>query len=139
MGHTISKHALVKHSFIVAITAATVNGTGIDTTGYDRALAIFDSAPSGAGTTSDCKVQESSDNGSGDAFADVTGATFAQITTAGGQKIETMDIDLSKRERWLRLVHAGAGASAAGQACGILILSRGRHLPPTQDVTPVSV
>lgn len=134
--HTPSKQVLVKHSFILAITAASTNGTGIDCQGYERALAILDSAPSGAGTTSDCKVQDSPDNST---FTDVTNANFAQVTTAGGQKLETMDIDLRKRARYLRLVHTGAGGSAAGQAAGVIILFNPRNAPPTQDVTPVSV
>lgn len=137
--HTISKRALVKRSINTAITAAANNGTGIDCAGFDRALVIFDSAPSGAGTTSDCKLQESSDNGSTDAYADVTSATFAQVTTAGGAKVQVMDVDLTKRERYIRPVHTGAGASAAGQAFVCVVLMRGRHLPPTQDNTVVSV
>lgn len=136
--HTPSKQALVKHTFITAITAASNNGTSIDCQGYERALAIFDSAPSGGGTTSDCKLQDGAQSNGSDAV-DVAGATFAQITTAGGQKVETMDIDLRKRNRYLRLVHTGAGGSAAGQAVGIILLFNSRNLPPSQDVAAVSV
>src|SRR5262245_6280085 len=136
--HTPSKHCLVKHSFITAITAASNNGTSIDCRGFERALAIFNSAPSGSGTTSDCKLQDGAQSNGSDA-ADVSGATFAQVTTAGGQKIETMDIDLRKRNRYLRLVHTGAGGSAAGQATGIIILFNPRNGSPSQDVAAVSV
>jgi hypothetical protein len=42
------------------------------------------------GTDATVKLQESSDNGSGDAFADVTGGAFTQITTAPqAQRIQT--------------------------------------------------
>lgn len=137
--HTPSDHVLENHSFSVAITAATTNGTGIDTRGYEKALAIFRSAPSGTGTTSDCKVQESSDDGSSDSYADVTSAAFAQVTTAGGAKIQVMNINLSKRERYLRLVHTGAGGSAAGQAYGLILLFNSRSAPPTHTSTVVTV
>lgn len=134
--HTPTDRVLVKASLITAITAASNNGTGVDCLGYSRAMAVFHSAPSGSGTTSDCKLQESSDNST---FADVTGATFTQVTTAGGAKIQAMNIDLAKRLRYLRLVHTGAGGSAAGQAEGALYLFNGQGAPPTQDVTPISV
>lgn len=137
--HTPSDHVLEKHGFSNAITAATNNGAGIDTRGFEKALAVFYSAPSGTGSTSDCKLQESSDDGGSDAYADVTNATFTQVTTAGGAKSQTMNINLNKRKRYLRLVHTGAGGSAAGQAYGLILLFNPRNLPPTHTVTPVTV
>lgn len=134
--HTPSDHVLSKHSFSLAITAASTNGTGVDTRGFEKAAAIFYAAPSGAGTTSDCKLQESDDNSS---FSDVSSATFTQVTTAGGAKMATMNINLSKRKRYLRLVHTGAGGSAAGQAYGLIELYNARNAAVSQDVTPVTV
>jgi hypothetical protein len=99
-------------------------------------MAVFNSAPSGSGTTSDCKLQESDDNSS---FTDVAGAAFVQVTTAGGAKIETMSINLTIRKRYLRLVHTGAGGSAAGLAAGEIYLFNPRYAPVTQDVAAVSV
>jgi hypothetical protein len=133
--HTLSDHALAKESFTLAITAATVAGTTVDCQGYENALAIFNSAPSGAGTTSDCKLQEGDLQNGSDA-GDVAGGAFAQITQAGGKKIEVMNIDLTRRKRFLRLSHTGAGGSAAGQAVGIFILYNGRNAPPVQDILP---
>ena len=137
--HQLSAEVLFKAGFCVPITAASNNGAGIDCLGYRRACAIFHSKPTGTGTTSDCKLQESSDDGSSDAYADVTSATFTQVTTAGGEKCAVMEIDLAKRERYLRLVHTGAGGSAAGAAAGHILLFRGGQTAPTQDVTVVSV
>lgn len=134
--HTPADRVLTKHSFSLAITAAAVNGTGVDTRGFEEAKAIYYAAPSGAGTTSDCKLQESDDNST---FADVTGATFTQVTTAGGAKVNTMNINLSKRKRYVRLVHTGAGGSAAGQAYGLFELYNPRNAAVAQDVTPVTV
>jgi hypothetical protein len=134
--HTPSDSVLTKRSVLTAITAAANNGAGVDCLGFERAEAIFDSAPSGTGTTSDCKLQDSADNSS---FADVTGATFAQATTVGGAKIQVMNINLSKRRRYLRLVHTGAGGSAAGVAFGGFNLFNPRNAPVAQDNAVVTV
>lgn len=89
--------------------AVTTNGTGVDTLGYHQALVVLNV---GTVTTSlDVKVQESSDNGSGDSFADVSGAAFTQVTTANDNAIYVARINLDARERYIRVVGTGVGAS----------------------------
>ena len=132
--HTASETVKTSHQFTVAITAATTNATGVDCLGYETAKAIFYAAPTGTGTTADCKVQESSDNST---FADVTSASFTQVTTAGGAKLYVGDLILSKRSRYLRLSFTGAGGSAAGQAYGLIELYIPRYAPVTQTNTAV--
>jgi hypothetical protein len=85
-------------------TAAT-NGTGVDfaaasSFGLQAYLQVF----AFAGTDATVKLQESSDNGAGDAWADVTGGGFTQITstTPQSQRIETTR-NLAV-ERYLRVV-----------------------------------
>lgn len=135
--HQLTAVSQLKANFILLITAAATNGAGVDGLGYDKALALFYSLPTGAGTTSDCKLQDSLDNSS---FADVASATFAQATTAGGAVLESMEINLANRRRYIRLVHTGAGGSAAGEAAGIIILYRGRWTDMiSQAVAPVVV
>lgn len=137
--HQLSSVAQLKANFITAITAAGNNGATVDTQGYERATALFYSAPSGAGTTSDCKLQDGAASNASD-MADVATATFTQNTTVGGAKLAAMEINLAIRKRYIRLVHTGAGGSAAGQAVGIIILHRGRWTDAiAQDVTPVLV
>lgn len=133
--HNLSKNAVVKDCFATAITAAANNGAVIDTAGFDRVMFIFDSKPSGSGTTSDCKLQDGAASDGSDQ-ADVTGATFTPVTTAGGAKCAALDVKLSKRQRYLRLVHTGAGGSAAGVAAAVGILYRGSKAPVSQDVAP---
>lgn len=59
------------------------------------------------GTDATVKIQQSSDNGVGDAWADVAGGGFTQITTAPTfQRVATAAIDL---ERYLRVVTTTAG------------------------------
>ena len=134
--HTASEWLKKIFSFCVAITAATTNGASADCLGFENALATFYGAPSGTGTTGNCKLQESSDDAS---FSDVAGAAFTQVTTAGGAKLYVMDINLSKRQRFLRLSFTGAGGSAAGQAYGEITLLNARNVPVTQANTAVSV
>ena len=134
--HTPSEQVKTAPGFSAAITAATVNGTSVDCQGFETGKAIFNAAPSGGGTTSDCKLQESDDNA---AWVDVAGGAFAQATTAGGAKIQVMNIKLSNRKRYLRLVHTGAGGSAAGTAYGLIELYNARYNPVTQINPAVSV
>lgn len=135
--HTPSEWIKKVIAFCVAITAAVTNGASTDCQGFETAFAWFYSNPSGAGTTSDCKLQESSDGATG--WADVTGAAFTQVTTAGGAKLYTMNINLAQRQRYLRLVHTGAGGSAAGQASGGIDLMNARYNPVSQANTAIIV
>lgn len=134
--HTPSEHVKTTPGFAAAITAATTNGTSADCQHFENGKAIFNSAPSGVGTTSNCKLQESDDNA---AFVDVEGAAFAEVTTAGGAKIQVMDIKLSNRKRYLRLVHTGAGGAAAGVAFGLIELYNSRYNPVSQINPAISV
>lgn len=90
-------------------TSAT-EGTGVDNAAASAAgLVAFLQAFSFSGTDVTVKIQESSDNGSGDAFADVTGGGFTQITTGGpplAQRIATGAIAV---ERYLRAVTVTTG------------------------------
>lgn len=127
--HTPSENVAVRLGVAALITAATNNGTGVDCAGFEDALATFYSAPTGSGTTSDCKIQDSPDNST---WTDVTSAAFTQVTTAGGAKTYVGNIKLSARARYLRMVHTGAGGSAAGFAHGEFVLFGARRKPVSQ-------
>jgi hypothetical protein len=91
-------------------TTAT-NGTGVDlasgtfagssTFGLQAYLQVF----SFTGTSVTIKLQESSDNGGGDAFADVTGGGFTAVTAIGHERIQTSRTQTV--ERYLRVVTTG--------------------------------
>jgi hypothetical protein len=90
-------------------TGAT-SGTGVDLStgslsfGAQFYLQVF----SFAGTDVTVKIQESSDNGAGDAWADVTGGGFTAITSApGAQRIATAT-NLTV-ERYLRVTTTTSG------------------------------
>lgn len=61
------------------------------------------------GTSVTIKVQESSDDGAGDAFADVTGATTGALTAIGAVRVATGAINI---ERYLRVVTTGTFSNA---------------------------
>lgn len=57
------------------------------------------------GTSATIKIQQSSDNGAGDAFADVTGGAFTAVTGRTTQRLETARNQAV--ERYLRVVTTG--------------------------------
>lgn len=61
------------------------------------------------GTSVTVKIQESSDDGGGDAFADVVGGGFAAASAVGFQRIATGAINV---ERYLRVVTTGTFSNA---------------------------
>lgn len=137
--HTISDNSLLYQAIAPQSIAsgATVNGTGKDCAGYEQLLAVVEV---GLATTGDVtvKLQESSDNGSVDTYADVTGATTPAVGPSGDLETYLIEVNLSERERYLRAVATVANGGTV--VCGVTFaLSRGRHLPPTQQNTVVKV
>lgn len=87
-------------------TTAT-NGTSVDlgTGSTAFGLQAFAHVFAFTGTSAVVKLQESSDNGAGDAWADVTGGAFTTVTAAGAQRIATSGTQTV--ERYLRVVTSG--------------------------------
>lgn len=87
------------------------NGTGVDFTasssfGLQAYLHVF----AFTGTSVTVKIQESSDNGVGDAWADVTGGTFTVASGVTSERIATAS-GLSV-ERYLRAITTGTFSNA---------------------------
>lgn len=95
------------------------NGASVDFAApSDFGLQAYLQVFSVVGTSVTVKLQESSDDGAGDAFADVTGGGFVAATPAASpqcQRIETAD-DLTV-ERYLRVVTSGTFTSAVFAVC----------------------
>lgn len=81
-------------------------GTGSTSFGLQAYLQVFEFS----GTSVTVKLQESSDNGSGDAFADVTGGAFTAATGVTTQRIATSASQTV--ERYLRVVTTGTFTNA---------------------------
>lgn len=82
-------------------------GTGSTAFGLQAYLHVFTGF---AGTSVTVKLQESSDNGAGDAFADVTGGAFTAATGITSQRIATASGQTV--ERYLRVVTTGTFTNA---------------------------
>lgn len=101
-------------------TGAT-SGTGVDfgtgSTAFGGQFYLQVTAFTGTDVT--VKIQESSDNGAGDAWADVTGGAFTVVTGITAERIQTAR-GLTV-ERYLRVVTTTSGgfASASFQVTGI--------------------
>lgn len=92
-------------------TSAT-NGTGVDfgaatAFGFQAYLQVF----SFTGTSVTVKLQESSDNGAGDAWTDVSGGAFTAATGRTAERIQSVSSTLAV-ERYLRVVTTGTFSSA---------------------------
>lgn len=89
-------------------TAAT-NGTGVDFTnwggGNSFGLQAYLQVFSFTGTSCTVKLQGSSDDGAGDAYADITGGAFTAATGRTSQRIETSRTQAI--ENWVRVVTTG--------------------------------
>lgn len=132
---------LVKHeNHIVPAsrTAGTVNGTGIDTKGYDAAAFSINLGDIGVATTVTCKIQESDDNS---AWSDISGAAITQLVSTDDNEAPTIDVVLGgqyNRKRYVRavLVVAGGNAALSHVACE---LYRAHEAPVTNSPASVVV
>ena len=137
--HTPASQVLAKSSFLTAITAASNNGSSVNVAGYRNAMVVFESAPTGTGTTSNAQLQEAPD---GSTWVNVTSGVFTTVTTAaanGGTITQVMNVNLAARQPYLRLVHTGAGGSAAGVAAGQILLLNADYDPVAQDQAVVTI
>ena len=144
--HTLSENSPVKPSIAVQDRTTAINGIGVDCAGYDGCLVIFHLIAhlrDDSDEVLDVKIQESSDDGSSDNYADITGAAFAQIgnvvPAATKGNVYLMDIKLSKREQYLRAVGTPDGTTPEDSYTVSFLLYRGTQAPVTQDAAVVKV
>jgi hypothetical protein len=92
----------------VALTATT-NGTGVDTQGYNDAVAVLEvGAVTGTSPTMTVKIQESDDNST---FSDVSGLTFTQVTASNSSQLLRISELNVTRKRYLRAVATIGGTT----------------------------
>ena len=109
-----------------SLAVGTDNSTGVDCRGFRRALVIVNAGTATSGSAGSgslaVTVQESSDDGSSDAYAAITGAAFAAITTANDEAIYIGSIDLTKRERYIRCSHVMTVGAASIEVSSCILL-----------------
>ena len=121
--------------FAPAARTTNTNGTGVDLVDYEGIAEVYIESAAGTGTTPtlDFKLQESNDDGSADAYADVpaaelfaiaggTAGAFTQITTALSK--QTRVIDLSARKRWIRAVETIGGTTPSFTSAAVIVAQK---------------
>lgn len=96
-----------------AHTVGAINGDGIDAKGFRSAT--FFSLYGTSGTSLDVRVQDSDDDGSSDAYADVTGALITQ--QVAGAELALINVNCEQTKRWLRVVVDAGGTEDVAVAC----------------------
>lgn len=128
----------VNHIAPASRTAGTVNGSAIDTAGYDAAMFAVNAGAIGGATGLDVKIQESDDQAS---WSDISGAAIAQLGENDDNQAPLIDVALGgayNRKRYLRAVATVAGGSSVvyGVSCE---LYRAHQVPQTQSPAAVIV
>lgn len=117
----------IKNSVSVAQTlapasrTAAVNGTGVDLTGFDAAVVVFDLGAIGGTTPSiTFQVQESDDNSSfaAVAAADLDGGQPAAVTTGG----TVTEIGYRGTKRYIRAAITAAGGTTPTLLCSATVV-----------------
>lgn len=102
----------------IRLDTAAANGAGVDLTASTAfGLQMYVQLFAFTGTSVTIKIQESSDNGAGDAFVDVTGATTGAQTAVTALRVATAS-GLTV-ERYLRVVTTGT-FTVANFACMVV-------------------
>jgi hypothetical protein len=91
----------VSHTTGTTVTSVDL-GTGSLAFGWQAYLQVF----SLTGTSCTVTIQESSDNGAGDAFAAITGGAFTAATGRGVERLQSSS-DTATVERYVRIVTTG--------------------------------
>lgn len=122
----------------LSLSAASTDGTYVDTYGYEEALIIFNAGLAAGAAESDVTIRQSA-NSDGSSSTVITGATFTQITTANDNTIYVGRIDLKQgavTSRYIGARNVGDGANAVVIAVTIL-MSSFKYPPVTQANTTV--
>ena len=129
----IHANILARVGTVPANSSGAQTGTGIDRMGYSSCLLVVETgAASGTPSpqTCDCKLQESSDDGSPDAYADISGAAITQITADNGRA--HVSVNLAGCERYIRAittVSLTGGSSPKWPVAAEIILGGADNLP----------
>lgn len=100
-------------------SAASTNGTAVDTKGYRKALVVLNAGTAAASAEADVSIETSADNST---WAALSGASFAQITTANDETVYVGSLDCDLNNRYVRAVNAGDGTNAVALSVTVVLL-----------------
>ncbi len=123
MGKLVDLHNELSQERLLGSAArtTTVNGSAVDLLNYDGSIkAVLESA-AGTGTspTMDVKIQDSADGSTG--WADVSGATFTQVTTA--VSLQSLSLNTRGMKRYIRAV-ATIGGTTPSFTCNAIAIGQ---------------
>lgn len=128
----LGKNVVVRTGLDHAEGATDRNGAGFDTAGLDGVMIITKFGDIAAGATTNVHAEQSSDDGSADAYADLTGTA---ITVAADDDNQIFIIDVYRpRERYVRGV-VDKDTSNNTEEMMIYIGYQAGKKPTTQDLT----
>lgn len=113
--------------------AATFDGAGVDTSGFNTAQFLINLGVIAVGQTFDAKVQESDDNST---WTDVTGAAIPQVPDDGDDTLRIIELrSLLGKKKFLRCEYVIAGAGNLLVAMSVL-LGRPHGIQPAPVQVP---
>lgn len=109
-----------------AARTSTTTGTGLDISTYEglALVQLANGTTSGTSPTLDVKIQDSADNST---FADVSNASFSQVTAALTDP-STLKIDLRGVRQYIRAV-ATIGGTTPSFACAVTLVASKKITP----------
>ncbi len=120
---------------VAAGTGDTQTGTGVNMQGFEGVIFIAEFGTLTAGAVTALKAQQSSDNGSSDAYADLSGTAQSIVDTAGN---DCLVLDIYRpAERYVRPAITRATANAVIDSV-IAIQYGARKMPTTNDAATVA-
>lgn len=139
--HTLTKNVKIVRmkpdgsNYQIATGQATNTSDSIDTLNYDGVVLLL---AKGTGTNANVvtsKLQQSSDDGSSDAYADIAGSAKTVTDVGGNMASKMICWDLYKpAERYLKVIAVTGTQNSAIDGLWA-ILYRGKHRPVTQLLT----
>jgi len=117
----------------VAAGTSDQNGTGVDMSGFDGVMFVASFGTLTATQVTSLKAQGSSDDGSSDTYADLTGTLVGPMDDDDDNKVLVLDVQQPK-ERYIRPVINRATANAVIDGI-VAIQYKARDVPVTQGST----
>lgn len=111
----------VSSSLVPATRTASANGTGVDTKGYNSAMAVINAGDIDTASTDETyafKIQDSADNST---FADVTGLTTTVTADNDVKLIRIAGLGLNIR-RYVRVVATLGGTTPSWPGSALILL-----------------
>lgn len=133
IGSLLERVKIVRASNAVAAGSTDSNGSGVDIAGFDGVLFIAAVGTLTANQVTALKAEQSSDNGSSDAWAEIAGSATAALDDDDDNALVVLDV-FRPAERYVRPVVTRSTANAVIDGV-IAILYHAHELPITADAS----